>query len=287
MLGVIFALISYIGWGTGAFFEAITSRKLNVYSFAFWSLFISFIATSFYLPFEKNNLLLITPEIIILNCFLSLFGLGGLILYLEGLKIENRALVGMIASSFPVISVILSIIFLGERVTLFQGFAILIIFFGIILSSLNLSKTEKRRKIFSKGIIFAILTMILWGIYYAFVKILVHKIGWFMPNYISYFTFVLIFLYLKIKKQKLEKPNINNAFIPLVLSTFLVRIAEFSYNAGITKGFVAIIAPIAGANPTLFVLLAFLFFKESVKKLQIFGIVITLLGIILLSSMAI
>jgi len=49
---------------------------------------------------------------------------------------------------------------------------------------------------------------------------------------------------------------------------------------------VSVVAPIAGANPTLFVLLAFFVFKDRLTKQQILGIVLTLLGIVWLSFLS-
>ena len=72
----------------------------------------------------------------------------------------------------------------------------------------------------------------------------------------------------------------------MVVSTTLVRIAEFSYNAGIGKGLVSIVAPIAGANPILFIILAFIFFKDKITRQQILGIITTLIGIVLLSVLS-
>jgi len=88
---------------------------------------------------------------------------------------------------------------------------------------------------------------------------------------------------MKIRKIELELPTVNNVFWPLIISVVLVRIAEYSYNFAITKGQVAVVAPIAGANPTLFVVLAFLFLKDPIRKQQILGIIITLAGIVFLS----
>lgn len=125
--------------------------------------------------------------------------------------------------------------------------------------------------------------MISWGIYFAFIKIPINSVGWFWPNYITFLLFPLIFIYMKFKKIRFESPTNNNVFVPLFISIILVRIAEFSYNFAIDKGLVAIVAPIAGANVTLFVILAFIFLKDPIKKQQIIGIVTTLAGIVILS----
>jgi uncharacterized membrane protein len=161
--------------------------------------------------------------------------------------------------------------------------AIIITFIGLILCILNFREIFGGKKIFSKGTIFALMASVSWGIYFAFVKLLVEKVGWFWPNYIVFLLFPLMFLFMKMRKTELKLPTANHVFWPLILSVVLVRIAEYSYNFAITKGQVVVVAPIAGANPTLFVVLAFLFLKDPIRKHQVLGIIITLAGIVFLS----
>ncbi|MBI2020759.1 DMT family transporter [Candidatus Daviesbacteria bacterium] len=283
MEAIIFALITYFAWGIGIFFEAIVARKLNPYSFAFWAFLLSVVVMSFYAPFILDDLSGLTVNLFLLNITLSIIALFlGSISYYEALKITNRALVGTIASSFPLVTVILSMLFLGEKVSSQQGIAIVIIFLGLFLAMFNINMISGKF-LNSKGILFALLTMLSWGAYFAFIKILVEQIGWFWPTYFSFLIFPLIYFYMKIKKIKLERPTLNGAIKALIISTILVRIAELSFNLGISKGLVSIVAPIAGANPTLFVVLAFLIFKDPITRQQILGIITTLVGIVLLS----
>ena len=60
-----------------------------------------------------------------------------------------------------------------------------------------------------------------------------------------------------------------------------------TFNYAISNGAnIAIIAPIASAYPTLYVLLAFLIFKDKITKQQILGIIITLAGIVSLAALS-
>jgi drug/metabolite transporter (DMT)-like permease len=152
-----------------------------------------------------------------------------------------------------------------------------------MLCILDFREISGGKKIISKGIVFALIASVSWGIYFAFVKLLVVEVGWFWPNYIVFLFFPLMFLFMKMRKIELKLPTVNNVFWPLIISVVLVRIAEYSYNFAITKGQVTVVASIAGANPTLFVVLAFLFLKDPIRKQQILGIVITLAGIVFLS----
>jgi len=283
MSAILFALTSYVGWGTGSLLEAIVSRKLYSYSLLFWSHLISFILLSIYAPFALSDLNNLSFDILIIIFILAFVGIFlGTIFYYEALRAGNRALVGTITASFPAVTVVLSLIFLGDRTSFQQTIAIIIIFLGLTLSILD-SSSIKGKNLLTKSSFFALLAMLTWGAYFAFIKIPVAKIGWFWPNYFTFFLFPLILIYIKFKRVKLEAPNKNNAFIPLFVSTILVRAAELTYNLGISKGLVTVVAPIAGANQTLFVVLAFLVFKDRITKQQIAGIITTLIGIVLLS----
>ena len=133
----------------------------------------------------------------------------------------------------------------------------------------------------------AIITMLIWGIYYTFIKIPISQIGWFWPNYIFLISSPLVLLIFGSRKLKIERPNINGAFIPLFLASIIALAAELSFNFAISKNLTAIVAPIAGSYPALFVVLAFFFFKDPITKQQILGIVTTLIGIVLLSILSV
>ena len=91
---------------------------------------------------------------------------------------------------------------------------------------------------------------------------------------------------MRVRKIELKKPTYEKALLPLILSVVILRCGDFSFNFAISKGLTAIVAPIAGSYPTLFVVLSFLIFKDPIKKQQIFGIILTVIGIVLLSFLS-
>src|SRR3989344_1807827 len=122
MEAIFFAIISYFGWGIGVLLEAVAARKLRPYSLIFWSYVFTVVLLGLYAPFRLGDLKNLTVELLGLILILSFIAFFmGIIFYYEALRIGNRALVGTIASSFPIVAVILSIIFLGERVNTQQA----------------------------------------------------------------------------------------------------------------------------------------------------------------------
>lgn len=283
MPAIIFALISFVGWGIGDLLVATTARRLEPFSGSVWSMFLTIILFGPYALFVAGDLSKLTLPLLLLNLFLGTILIAGIIAFREGLRIGNVGLVSTIGSAFTVITTILAVIFFNERLNFLQSVLILVIFLGLFLSTFKLGEVKKRKVVLDKGALLGVMAMISWGIYFAFIKIPVREIGWFWPNYITFLMFPLLYLFMRLRKIRLLSPNTNNAFVPLVSSTIIARIAEFSFNIGISLGYTSIVAPIAGASPVLLVILAFLFFKDPITKQQIVGIITTLIGIVLLS----
>lgn len=278
-----FAIVSFIGYGVGDIFGTIATRKLGGFSTTLWTLIIGTLLFSLYIPFAWNELEAMSTTLFFQTVGIGILFIVALVAFYQALKIDSSSVVGTIASSFAAVTVVLSIVFLKEQISLPQTLSIVIIFLGVIMSSLELNRLKRDKLTLSKGIILALVAMIFWGIYFTFIKIPVSKIGWFWPTYITYLSFPLMLFFLKFKKMKIKKPTLKSGLMPIIISVILTGSAEFSYNFAISKGQVSLIAPIAGSYPTLFVLLSFIIFRDSITKQQLFGIIITLLGIVLLA----
>ena len=177
---------------------------------------------------------------------------------------------------------LLSTVFLGESVSFYQAIFIAVTFLGIILTSLDLKQLRGKNFLLDPGVPYAIFAMVLWGISFAFIKIPIRAVGWFWPGYIIWMMFPIILMVMKVRKINLVKPT-KRIFISLLLASLLISIGGFSYDFAISQGLVALIAPIASSSVTLFVVLAFLIFKDPITKQQILGVITTLTGIVLLS----
>jgi transporter family protein len=280
---IVYALIAFFAWGIGITCEAIAARRIDSKSFTLWGFILGFIISSLYIPFALPDLTNITPSLFVLCVVIGFLIIIGSLFYYEALKIGNPPLVGTIGSSFPLVTVMISVLLLKESVTVSEICIILCIFFGLILSLIDVDALKKRKIILNKGVALALVTMICWGTYSSLIKIPIQTIGWFWPNWIFLSTFPLLYAYMKLTKSPLQLPKNRSVILPVVATVLLVRGAEYAYNAGLRIGNASVVAPIAGANPILFVLLAHMVFKEPLRKSQIIGMTITLLGIVLLA----
>src|SRR5438105_3718436 len=135
MSAIIFALISYFGWGTGDIFGTIASRKVGPYTAAFYTYFLGILISLLYIPFALGALRGFTLGIFLFNLFLGVILLIATITFFEALRIGKASIVGTIAASFTALVVVFSILFLKEKVTHIQIAAVTTILIGTIFSS--------------------------------------------------------------------------------------------------------------------------------------------------------
>ena len=288
MLAILLALVSFISWGTGDIFGTLASRKIGTYLSTLYLLIFLipvYLFAVFLFPAGLENL---TIGTLLLTITIGIIGAIGLLTFYEGLRRGIASVVVTISATFPAIVVILSIIFLKEKITLAQAAVIFLILLGVVISTLDISEIKKRKLKLDAGVIYAIITALLWGIYWTFIKIPVEQIGWAWPNLLTMSGLPLVYLVTKIKKVKIYKNDFwENKYI-LILNSACLGVGSIALNYAIKLGGnVSIITPIAGSYPVLFVILSFFIFKDKISKPQIIGVITTLCGIVLLSFLSV
>src|SRR6266702_3738579 len=121
----IFAFITFLTWGSGDIFATVASRKMGAYSASFYGYFFGFLPATFYIPFAIASLHAFSLPMILLTIFLAIIELVAFYAYYVGLRLGNASLVGTISGSFTSLVVILSVLFLGDRLLPQQVLAII------------------------------------------------------------------------------------------------------------------------------------------------------------------
>lgn len=99
-------------------------------------------------------------DTILIFVLLLLIGAGGTLCFYEGLRRGKAAVTGVIASSFSIIVVLLSLVVYGEHPSGIAWAGIIAIFCGIVLASTNL-KTLEYGLFHDRGVPWAIGAMVL------------------------------------------------------------------------------------------------------------------------------
>ncbi len=134
----------------------------------------------------------------------------------------------------------------------------------------------------NKSHIFAILAMLIWGMSYIWTKIVFQCYNPFTTVFLRFLiSSIILILYLKFsgKMTKIDKKDYLLLLLTALFSPFLYFLGE---NFGIKLVSPTISAVIISTIPVFTPIAVFIVTKERLSKLNVFGLVISFLGIILI-----
>ncbi len=283
-MSLLFALLTAFFWGCGDFFIAISSKKFGAgFSFHFFRIVSLLVLTiPAIILFPTTNFTPINFWTVVATSILESIGIR---FFFKALAEKNTIINGTIASSFSIITVLVSLIFFGERPTVTQLIIIGLVIVGIIMASLNVRDLSKIHLI-EKGALYAFAAMFIWGVYFAVVRIPTRELGWFWPVYFVRLTVILELPFIFSKKISLPKRFFSWKAIGLMMIAAVIpTIGDSFYNLGIAvpQTATSLFVPVASASPVIYNILAGWFFREKIEPIQKLGIAATILGVILLS----
>lgn len=280
--GILFGIIAMLSWGASDFLVAIAVRKTDVFRTVLWShaIGIMLYIAIFLAFFELPRISMKTAAIILATSFLSV---ASYMLFYKSLQAGKVSINAPIGVSWPAVTVILGIIFLHETMSAMQAFAIALVILGGILASFRMQDLAKHD--FGSpaaGVKYALVSMLGWGVVFVFIDVLVRELGWFFPALLTKIAAMpYLVAYAGLKKRSISQPKSVALYIILIgifeVSGFL------SYGFGLNSSYTSIVAPIIAASPAATLILAKIFFKETLDANQKAGVVSVVLGLILLS----
>lgn len=281
---LIAAILSNITYAFTDIFNGASAKRNGPLQVAFW------VAVCGTLVFLLPLFIWFGADLHRLNAlnFSEVIGLGvllnaGYLCFIAGMQKNGITLTGVIGGSFPAMTTVVAVVFLGEHVGVWQALAIAVVLGGIVCSSMQGSARTFAASVKSLGFLFALGAFVLWGTYFALIKVVIAQIGWFLPQYLELATGIILFAAIGLASKKKRTFAIPTAPFFVLAAAVLQTMAGFFFNYAMSKGPASIIAPIAGSSPAVFTILAYFIFHEQLNKKQWVGICMTLLGVVALS----
>lgn len=291
-LGIIAAFIAFLMWGLGDFFIQRSIKKIGALTTLFWIgvfggvLLLPFIFFNQLKIFINNlNLLLLVITLII--------SLVSAIFFFKSLAIGKISVIEPVMSFEVVITALIGIIILKEKVSLLQMILIFIVVLGLVLvirksrPRFFLFRWFNKRKL-EQGVVLAFIGVVLISLMNVFVGLSSQDIDpiitiWFIHFFIALIIFVG-FLF-KNKTDQLFKESLANWQLIFFTGFFDIS-AWLAYALATTRLPISITIAITESYVALAAILGIFINKEKLQKHQFVGIVITLMAAITLAAIS-
>lgn len=288
MLGVILALGAMLCWAFGDFYIQKTAKTVGIWKAL---LYITLAGTIVLFPFIDQEI----PTLLNNLGHLVLLTIAGIILFIAAVFDFKGLYEGKFSVIEPVlgielpITILLSILIWNERPTLMQGMIMFFVFVGITLAvTIRHHHLHLHKRMFEKGVIFAILGAIFMGVSNFLIGISSQQTSplmaiWYTSAIIALLSFVymsmtgdLHHLWTEIKKY------------PKMISfmTILDNLAWIFYAYAMSLIPISLATTISESYIAVAVLLGFIINKDKLKHHQKLGVALATISVIILSGIS-
>ncbi|MDG1901964.1 MAG: DMT family transporter [Bacteroidales bacterium] len=278
----VLALVVVVLWSTMSSAFKITLRYIEFDLLLFWSSLVGIVVLFLINRCIKNplNFSTLKPKDIFSSMLMGLFNpfLYYLVLF-KAYELLDAQIAGTLNYTWPLTLVIMSSIFLRQKISTLSYVAILISFFGIIIISTNGTFTGfGNSNIF--GIILAIGSSILWASYWIVnLKDKREETGKILLNLI--FGFIFITIYMLVTSKNITLPTgyalIGSIYIGMfeMSITFVVWLSALKNSDNTAK-----VSNIIFLSPFIALMIINFTVGESIKPSTILGLIFIVIGIL-------
>ena len=204
-------------------------------------------------------------------------------IYYTGLERGSVSVVSSVASAWLLVSVLVAALILNETVSWQQGGLIAVVLAGIL--TIGLQPGDGRGE--SSGIGYGLTAMVLLGVALALWKPLTEAAGPFLAVLTARALGSMVTLgFMRLRSIVLTFPSSRFGVLMLLGAASLDAAGFVTYNIGLDRAPVVLIAPLAAAHPLGTIALAMLILRERPGRFQAMGIALTLAGVVALSAVS-
>lgn len=278
--GILFGILSMLGFGLSNALSQKLIRKIGEINAMVYQTLVTVIIlfpVFFLYPLNFSFSLYYTGIALIV----ALIGVIPFFAFYKALKVGKIGVVVPVSNSASLLTVALSMIFLGEVLTSVQMLAISAIILGVILISVKISDLKKRNV--AAGVPYALAASFFWGVYYFLLKFPVAVLGALFTAALTQLGILFFTALYGIKSGKLSAGFDNTAIKYIVITGIALTVAVTAFNIGISTASTSIVMPLAFAAPLVSTVYARIFYKERLEKIQYIALLLIVGGIVLLS----
>jgi len=281
LLSIVLGIGGMFGWGIYDFLGGVFAKQIGSFKSLFWSQLAGLISI-FLLSIVFKSSVNVSVLVVILAPIAAILYSAGYLFFFKGFEIGNVSIVAATMNMWAVFTMLFAFMFMGQRLSAMQTVGVLMIIAGAAVASINWSEIRNQKFQLSAGVKEAVWGAFFFGVFWNVSEIISEKIGWLMTTLFVKFGIVLcllIFAFLVEQEIGLPKTSPKTKYIILLMGIVEAG-AVALVNYGLTIGDAILITPIASTLSIVTILLAIIFLKDKVTKLQKLGMVAAVVGII-------
>jgi drug/metabolite transporter (DMT)-like permease len=289
LIAAAFGLMAAIGFGVADFLIGKTSKSIGAMKGALTVNFLGALTYgAAYLLFLRHDVSFTAEGVWYALAGGAFFGFAHAAFF-KAMSFGPIGLVSSISSTYPLVSLLVGLLFFSAKISLLQVAGIVLVVAGVIVAS-DIANFKSATKRLGKGPLLALVPALAWGIGLALISQSIARMDWENTFLIELFAVpaVLLLLLPFIKgDEKITLEGVRRGlYMPLIwMAAVIQMLALLSLNLGLNEvpNSAAVVIAISSCYPVLTILLALRHLNERIPLVPLIGGIVGVLGIVILS----
>lgn len=289
--GLLTGLGAALSWGTMDIASALSARSIGslpvtagvqLICAAFLGLLALVLGTT--LPSD--------PSTLGLSTLLGLIGAGAYYAYFTGLRIGPISVVSGMVAAYGGLTVVLSVVLLGETLTSLQALGAAIATIGVILTGVAFDGGLRATRFAGPGVVFAVVALVLFALMAITMDLALEAADWIQVLLVSRLVIALVSILAIVaigvarrRAAAADAPDrppvrVRRVAIMLLVAGALDATGLVSFAIGLSSAPTWLVGLASSFGPAVTILVAVAFLGERLKRIQWFGLVGVAIGMI-------
>ncbi len=281
-MGVLFGLGAAVTWGSADYVAATAGRRIGSHRVVLGFHVVATVLLAV-LVLASGALQGLSLEDLGFFVLVGFVGWTGYACFYRALAIGPISVLSPIVSGYAMVTLLLAIILLGERLGAAAGFAVIVSVIGIVLASQGLRHVFAVEWVDMHGLLFALAAMVLIGAFVLGVSVKADDLGWLVPVFLARAFSTVFVAGSLIKGGAWKFPDRSPRVLWAIVALALLDTAGYiSFNLGTERSDTAIVAAASAPYAVIPVIAGVFFFRERPTPTEWAGVGLVIAGLVLL-----
>ena len=281
-MGVLFGLGAAVTWGSADYVAAIAGRRIGSHRVVLGFHVVATFLLAL-LVLGTGSLEGVSAADAGFFVLVGAIGWTGYACFYRALAIGPISVLSPIVSGYAMVTLLLAIILLDERLGVAAACAVVVSVVGIVLASSGLRHIFRIERIDAHGLLFALAAMVLIGAFVLGVSVKTDDLGWLTPVFLARLVSTVFVFASLIRGGAWRFPERSPRVLWAVVALALLDTAGYiSFNLGTERSDTAIVAAASAPYAVIPVIAGVLFFHERPTPTEWVGVGFVIAGLVLL-----
>jgi drug/metabolite transporter (DMT)-like permease len=286
-MGILLGLTAALSWGLADYFAAVASRRTGAFRVVLGFHLVAMILLGLLVVATGEGLGDVSTGDLAWFALVGLLGGFSYLAFYRALAIGPISIVSPIVSAYAAVTVVCAVLIGGERLGGGETAAIVVVLLGVLLASSDLAQLGALERIALVGILLALATAVLIGVFVYGVAYFSAEYGWLVPIVLARGFSTLFLVAVALPGGEWRFPDRS----PLLLATIaLIAVVDtlgyVAFNFGVRHADTSVVATAAAPYSVVPIVAGVVLLHERPRATQWTGVAFVIAGLVLLGLSA-